>query len=296
MAEYRIAGYALGLIFINAIFFIIYLVKSIIEIFKSKFKGLKGYILFVISFTFIIMWLKLDYEYYHFYYHLIYVAIVIGFGIVLFKTEPDYISSSKIILFLIILNLCTLCVSDYYIFEIWNSDKVAWSEEKISWEHYKQSVPEEDRASKVITTNGLQWKISKTNNTPSVIVIAFMKPSESWFLENYKTNGQLKHEQLYLDICELHARKIREIFSENKYDIDKNGTYLTLRDITDNTTHYELNSVSQEERVIRDIMSNKNEMNNSYMKTTEHGQNEEKQLEWEFIVRKKLMELAEYKR
>jgi hypothetical protein len=296
MASYRLTGYAVGLMLLNSIFFLTYFLKSIISLFKCKFKCLEAYTLFFMSPTFLIAWLKIDFEYYHFYYHLFYFTILIGLILFLHKSNRDYIQSSKIILFTLLLNICILSINDYYIFKFWNNDKISWSEQKIEWENYEQLVPSDNNDINAITTNGLQWKISKIDNTPSLIVIGFMKPSESWDKENYKTNRQLSHEQLYLDICELHARKIRKIFSENKYGIDENGTYLTLKNVTENSSYYEMKSVSEGERVIRNIMANKNEMNNSYMIETEHGQSEEKQLDWESIIIRNLKELEEYKR
>lgn len=296
MASLGFSGYGAGLILLNATFFLWYFVKSIIAAFKCKFKCLKAYVLLFMSPTFLIFWSKLDFEYYHFYYHLIYFIIFIGLVLFLYNSERDYLQNKKIILFALLLNICTLSINDYFIFKFWNNDKISWSEQKINWGDFQQSVPNESNDINAITTNGLQWKISKIKNNPSVIVIGFMKPSESWVKENHKTESQLRHEQLYIDICELHARKIRKIFNENKYGIDDNGSYFTLTNITDSTTYYEVNNASEAERIIRDMMYNKDQMNNSYMKDTEHGKNKGKQLAWESLIREQLTVLEEYKK
>lgn len=296
MAKYRVTGYAAGLFLLSVIFFLWYFVLSIINAVKCKFKRLKAYVLLLMSPTFLIVSLKLDFNYYHFYYHLIYFTVFLILLLFLYKNDRGYIKDTKIILFATLLNICTLSLNDYIIFKFWNSDKISWSEESFNWEDYKQLVPNNSHDVSAITTNGLQWKISRINNTPSVVVIGFMKPSESWIKEDHKTNDQLKHEQLYLDICELHARKIRKIFNENKYGIDANGSYISLKSITDSTTYYEIYNVSEAERVIRNIMDDKNKMNNIYMRATEHGKNKEKQHEWESMIKAKLKELVAYKR
>lgn len=296
MGKYRVTGYAAGLILLNVTFFLWYFVRSIINAVKCKFKCLKAYVLLLMSPTFLIVFLKLDFIYYHFYYHLIYFTVFLILLLLLYENNRSYIKGTKIILFATLLNICTLSLNDYIIFKFWNNNKISWSEESFNWEDYKQLVPDDSYDVGAITTNGLQWKISKVNNTPSVVVIGFMKPSESWVKENYKTNKQLKHEQLYLDICELHARKIRKIFNENKYGIDANGSYTVLKSVTDSITYYKIYNNSDAESVIRKIMDDKDEMNNIYMRATEHGQNKEKQLEWESMIKAKLKELEAYKR
>src|SRR5690606_788136 len=97
MASFRATGYAAGLILLNSIFFLSYFLKSIISLIKCKFKCLEGYALFFVSPTFVIVWLKLDFEYYHFYYHLFYFTILIGLILFLYKKNRDHLQNTNII-------------------------------------------------------------------------------------------------------------------------------------------------------------------------------------------------------
>src|SRR5699024_5538989 len=96
-----------------------------------------------------------------------------------------------------------------------------------------------------------QWKKSKVNNTPSILIIGYMIPSESWVKENKKSDYLLKHEQLYFDICELYARKIRKIFKENQPRIDENGSFISLITKTDSSSYYKLYNGSEAENRIQ---------------------------------------------
>lgn len=277
MAAYRIKGYTAGLFFLNLVFFTIYFIKSIIGIFRNRKQNAGYYYYLIMSFTFPLIWLKWDFEYYHFYYHLIYVSFFTLFFFTLSRFNKINDVNIQLVVFLMLLNICMLIIDDYLIFKFWNNDKVAWSDEKITWSDYRQQVPENGYNLGAITTNGLQWKISKSSNTPRILVIGFMKPSESWVKTEFKTDSQLRHERLYVDICELHARVIRKIFYENSDGI-------------------EAKNISEIEEIIQNIISDKNEMNNLYMNDTEHGRNKVRQSEWEISIEKKLKELDEFKK
>lgn len=295
LANFRISEYVIWIFVLNIIFTLIYFTSSFIDIIKSRFRSFKSYILLLMSPTFIIVFLKLDFERYHFYYHLAYTLILAVPALIIYKNQKKFIKNNQAYIFLILLNITILCLNDYYIFKFWNNDKISWSTQKLEWNDYKQSVPYDQIQFNAITTNGIQWKVSKTNNTPSILVIGFMKPSESWVKETHKTDNQLRHERLYLDICELYARKIRKIFDIKKYSIDENGRYSDSLNNMNKTRNLDPNDFWQPRFLIRKIIDNKNAMANQYMRETKHGKDIRKQEYWESKVAKELDKLVKYK-
>lgn len=87
----------------------------------------------------------------------------------------------------------------------------------------------------------------------------------------------LIHEKNHFDIGEIHARKLRKVFSETRFTNDEllNGKSDIIAD-----SIKKLSFVEQ----------------NLYDKETEHGSNKEKQNQWNIMIAKELLELNSYRR
>lgn len=104
-------------------------------------------------------------------------------------------------------------------------------------------------------------------------VQAYFVKQESWSKEDV-TDKLLQHEQLHFDIAELQARKLRKELSEYFFDPDNLDDELRL--IYDK--HFDAFEETQ----------------NNYDREAEHSLNEEKQLEWEVMIKAELELFEDY--
>ena len=245
---------------------------------------------------------KLIFLSYNVFFHSIWIVILIWLFI-RYRKNSEF---KFVYLFTLIINVFVIFISDRFLLNYFNSNKIAWSKKEIGWEDYKDSFekhlneryyafdmqgfnPENVRA---ITATSIKYKINELGNIPSVIVGAFFLPDESYVKEEFKTNSQLEHEKLYLDICEYHSRRIRKYFHlkmasglDYKILFQKHDIYFSNTD----------SDIENAEKLIEAITHEKEEMNSKYMIETSFGQNLGEQKKWEKRIKRLLTQYEDYK-
>jgi hypothetical protein len=104
-----------------------------------------------------------------------------------------------------------------------------------------------------------------------ITVYSSFTPSKSWMKE--KVPEVLHHEQLHFDITELYARKL----------------YLDASKLIGNK-----GNTNQLKQLFKDANTDCNEMQNQYDDESQHGVNEEKQIDWEKRIKQLLENTPAY--
>lgn len=298
-------------VMINVLFFILFIIFSLIEFVNKKNKQ-QGLIYLYTSLSVIFIVLKISFNYYDFLIHLIYfISFIIIFFILLIRKYY-----SKLMVTFICLNAIFIGLSDNYIFRIFNSKNIIWSENFLKWDLYKDNNYEfrnetfhtwykgsffskDSKYVHAITKNGIRYKVNRVNNHNSVIALAFFIPEESSINKHYtKTKYQLNHEKLYVDICEIYVRKIRRVF-DNKplYTINFKQLFKKYNFDYDVLQYFGTiqSDEIQAENFINYIIEAKNEKNSQYLIETNCGKNIKTQKIWDLKIKNELKRLEKYK-
>lgn len=154
-----------------------------------------------------------------------------------------------------------------------NDETIRWSsDKKLTWNDYK-GKPERgtDAAASTATYLGIDYKMNKEGF--SYTITSSFSKKKSWGL--HKTAYILAHEQGHFDIAEVFARKLNKKMSS--YVFNKN------------TYEKELG------KIYKDILEEKQALQNKYDDETNHSINKEKQTEWLKKIEKMLEELDAFK-
>ncbi|WP_341902280.1 hypothetical protein [Fluviicola taffensis] len=278
---------------------IAFLITSIYHFVKRKPWNGIGYL--SLGFTIFVILHKIIFEDYNVFVHLI-LVILLGWVIFKLRKRPDL---KLFFILLLSCNLIVVLISDRMLLRYFNSNKVAWSEEGFEWNDYEDSYSNHKNESyyliddfelnsdniRAITGNAIKYKVNEMGNIPSVVVEAFMDSEGSFIRDEFKTNEQLEHERLYVDICEYHARRIRKYFRwktisrvDYKRIFEEMGLYFAEAD----------SDITNANRLIEEIISQKEEMNALYMMETNLGENRVQQQKWEKRIHTYLIGLEDY--
>lgn len=275
------------------------LITSIYNFIKRK--PWNGIAYLGLAFTIFVILQKIIFEDYNVFGHLI-LVILLGWSLFKSRKKSDL---KPFFILLLSCNLIVVLISDRVLLRYFNSNKVAWSEEGFEWDDYNDSYNNHKNESyyliddfelnsdniRAITGNAIKYKVNEMGNIPSVVVEAFMDSEGSFVLDEFKTNEQLEHERLYVDICEYHARRIRKYFSwktisrvDYKRIFEEMGLYFAEAD----------SDITNADRLIEEIINQKEEMNALYMMETNLGENRVQQRKWEKRIHTCLIELEDY--
>ncbi len=159
-----------------------------------------------------------------------------------------------------------------------NSEKITWSEnQKLTWQDFKgEPVPS---ASFVASTNsGLSFQYSYTTKGDDVSVkysvSSFFDPNSSWYKPSKVNDHILNHEQAHFDISELHARKLRKNLDGKQFS---------------------KKAKSEVEAIYNQVEQQRRAMQTKFDAETDHSRNEEKELQWQKFIVKKLAEYESWK-
>lgn len=154
---------------------------------------------------------------------------------------------------------------------------ICWREgRKLEWRDF-QGKPDAiltqiGTAAVAATSAPIRYSIIKQGNGISIQVkVEFLK-DRSWTTDT--TKNVLQHEQLHFDIAELYGRKIREKVAN-----------LNEQEVTN------IDSIYEE---VKNLVRERNEMENQYDLRTGHGVVDINQQEWNKKIAKELEELKEY--
>ncbi|HYM95347.1 MAG TPA: DUF922 domain-containing protein [Chitinophagaceae bacterium] len=142
---------------------------------------------------------------------------------------------------------------------------------KLVWNDYKGSIdPSSDAAASTATYLGINYNIS--NSSVSYKISCWFSKNKSW--GRYKSEYILSHEQGHFDITEIFARKLNKMMSD--YTFNRNTYQQDLK------------------KIYRDILNEKEKIQNQYDKQTDFSRNKEKQEEWLKKIADMLDDLKEF--
>ena len=153
-----------------------------------------------------------------------------------------------------------------------SSDDIRWSaERKLDYSDFSGSIP--SSSPWVANTNSNIYFAYGFNNDElrEITVYSSFTPSKSWMKK--KLPEVLHHEQLHFDITELYARTL----------------YLKASKLIGNR-----GDINQLKQLFKDANTDCNEMQNQYDEESEHGVNEEKQVDWEKRIKQLLENTPTY--
>lgn len=128
-----------------------------------------------------------------------------------------------------------------------------------------------------VTVSSLSYKTLKFDGRTAVIKItAEFHPTESWTRYPKLTNSKvaLEHEKRHFDICEIYARKLRQLVSE--------------ADFSRPTFNDELN------RLFKKVTAEQRDIQALYDQETDHSIDEERQVVWNRKIDAQLNALDDY--
>jgi hypothetical protein len=139
-----------------------------------------------------------------------------------------------------------------------DEELIHWSHDrKLTWADYKGAAKTgSDVAASTATYLGIEYSFNN-KGFGYKITCSFSK-NKSWGL--HKTEYILAHEQGHFDIAEIYARKLNKEMSDYKFDKD--------------------NFKEDLKNIYLKITADKEEMQNTYDRETDHSILKEKQLEW----------------
>ena len=153
-----------------------------------------------------------------------------------------------------------------------SNDDIRWSaERKLTYSDFAGSAP--ISSPWVANTSSNIYFSYDFNNDQLHEITAYSSftPSKSWMKK--KIPEVLHHEQLHFDITELYARKL---YVDASKLIGQRG------------------NTNQLKQLFKDANSECNEMQNQYDEESNHGVNEEKQIEWEKRIKQLLENTPAY--
>jgi len=112
-------------------------------------------------------------------------------------------------------------------------------------------------------------------STPKLFAFVVFDKNNSWVLPEAKNQNLLLYNQTYFDIYELHARKLKESFSNSEFGLNDGAEIF--------------------HRLSEENNKKLNDMLNNFQRDTELGRNEGKLLSWAEEVNDSLDTLKDYK-
>lgn len=151
---------------------------------------------------------------------------------------------------------------------------IPWQDgRKLSWnDYYGKPDPESDAAASTSTNLGVQYSFN--NNTFQYKINCSFSKNKSW--ARYKNDFILSHEQGHFDITEIFARRLNKALSEYRFNQKSYRNDL--------------------DKIYRDIMGEKDKMQDLYDHETDYSRNKEKQIEWLKKIEGMLKGLKEFGR
>ncbi len=160
-----------------------------------------------------------------------------------------------------LLPFVTIAQTDTEEYLRWNAAK------QLTWNDYKgEPNPYSDAAASTSTILSIEYKMNSSNFGYSIK--SLFSKTRSWGL--HKTPYILSHEQGHFDLAEVFARKLHKEMS--RYVFNKKTYQKDLK------------------KIYEDITKEKEEVQNTYDKETNHSINKQKQAEWLLKIENLLVE------
>lgn len=168
----------------------------------------------------------------------------------------------------------------FFVFILISAQKIEWSENrKLIWSDFKTKDNLGKDIGVVAFANvGMGYSAETTTNPKapvSIKVSVFFDPEKSWKVDYIKGDRVLVHEQKHFDVAEIFGRKLRKLIIENiKNSLDYQKKFIPI--YKDNLAEYK-------------------SFQKKYDTETNHGLNEEKQLEYNLVIAEELRKLNKYR-
>ena len=144
---------------------------------------------------------------------------------------------------------------------------IEWSPaERLTWDDYLAKPSSSSDAAAITSTSlGLEYHVR--DNVLSYTITCRFSKTRSW--GKYRTEYILDHEQGHFDITEIYARKLENAIQEYKFNPKKFKTDL--------------------DNIYKEIVEEKEKVQNQYDLETDYSRNREKQAEWLKKIQKQLL-------
>lgn len=147
---------------------------------------------------------------------------------------------------------------------------IEWSPiKRLTWDDYL-AKPSSASDAAAITSTALGLEYHVRNNILSYTITCRFSKTRSW--GKYKTEYILEHEQGHFDITEIYARKLDDAIRQYKFNPKKFKTDL--------------------DTIYKEIMEEKEEVQNRYDIETDYSRDKEKQAEWLKKIQKQLLKYS----
>ena len=157
-------------------------------------------------------------------------------------------------------------------------NRTQWQEESLTWKDFA-GEPDMQNPFDANTNSGISysWSLRTSEKGTEFLykVDVFFYPDLSWVKPGKEDARLLAHEQLHLNISELHGRKLRKAMAE--YDPDLKSDIKKVL-----------------ERIYQKNENARRQMQEKYDLETYHGQNEVAQVKWDNFIEAELTKLKEY--
>ena len=129
-----------------------------------------------------------------------------------------------------------------------------------------------------VTVSSLSYTTEVRNHQAKIKITALFNPNESWtkypHLEH--PDEALNHEKRHFDICEIYARKFRQVVSQTQFHQRTFNTEI--------------------ENIFKKLTADYRAEQNRYDRETDHSINKKEQAVWNTLIDKKLKELKDYEK
>ncbi len=173
----------------------------------------------------------------------------------------------NLLLFIFFANLTT---SEYDGIIFWQKDRT------IDWTDFK-AVPNPSSPYDAEANSGVRYTYSLTNKGNSshvnFEVHSFFNAQQSWIKAQKQTELLLQHEQLHFDISELHARKLKKAFLEQKFSKAHKKEIEKI-----------FNKINKERAIMQAL----------YDEESDHSKNKLEQARWKAFIKAELSTLSKY--
>jgi len=127
-----------------------------------------------------------------------------------------------------------------------------------------------------VTVSSLSYTTEVRNHQAKIRIVALFNPNESWTKYPHLDHPDeaLNHEKRHFDICEIYARKFRQVVSQTQF-----------HQRTFNT---------QIENIFKKLTADYRAEQNRYDQETEHSINKQEQTVWNSLIDNKLKALKDF--
>ena len=275
----------LSLLILNLVFTGLFIYQFIILLRQKGHLITELIIVLLLTFTFPIAILKINFIYYNELGHLLLLLILCGCIIYhTIKKKPSIKSVLPAMLFALS-SIVLYFINDGFFFKTWNNDKVYYGKHNFSWDAYKGLAPESAKMN-VFTKTIIGWKINKAGNSTRAIFIAYMDPEKSWVKPEVKSDYLLKHEENKLIINDIIAFQLKHSMINYRKNLKRYRTSLVFSRRSAKEEKFVKPSSEHMQTYFMDFIIKKDVLIGQYEFETDNGIDTAQQETWNKVIEK----------